>query len=540
MSNHNESNFTGLEALDESIKSKIKKTVDKENQFSNPKDTVNNLLSAIIDHIDSKRILEIMNKDEDKSYFNEDQLEVIGKVLEIGLDFWHDPVSAQKNLFEQYDKIPNQIKMGWKETAPEFFNAAENFQFQKNVYKQIHDFNEFFIFNNEKISLIDYLKSILRDTEYEKTFSTELKRIKIISDVKSKISENQDIENITIDNSKNSYLNTAINRFLPVKYMIQLLAFVSVSNSLNEENITFMIEFNKFKKFAEIAIKDFVNTLVSEDNKLGKSRWNRRATSFPLSSELYAEDHKDKSFEDFNQQIVKNDKFSTAFERFFNTIMGEFSGTKPYKINIKSVLESLGLIEFYNYKNEKDSGLKIMITANGLEILEADSVERVTEFFSKNESLLLYHANNNYSKIEESINKTIIEFYKELDEDYEKPDIQNPTKEDNENLKKKENERNETLDKKIKENLKIAVSDLNKEEKNDSGKEEKTDSGKEEKTDSGKEEKTDLNVDALSDNSIKSIRLAALGRLQNIGMITWTSDQNFNEYKVNKEILPKK
>ena len=532
MSNHNESNFIGLEALDESIKSKIKKTVDKENQFSNPKDTVNNLLSAIIDHIDSKRILEIMNKDEDKSYFNEDQLEVIGKVLEIGLDFWHDPVSAQKNLFEQYDKIPNQIKMGWKETAPEFFIAAENFQFQKNVYKQIHHFNEFFIFNNEKISLIDYLKSILRDTDYDKTFSTELKRIKIISDVKSKISENQDIENITIDNSKNSYLNTAINRFLPVKYMIQLLAFVSVSNSLNEENITFMIEFKKFKKFAEIAIKDFVNTLVSEDNKLGKSRWNRRATSFPLSSELYAEGHKDKSFEDFNQQIVKNDKFSTSFERFFNTIMGEFSGTKPYKINIKSVLESLGLIEFYNYKNEKDSGLKIMITANGLEILEADSVERVTEFFSKNESLLLYHANNNYSKIEESINKTIIEFYKELDEDYEKPDIQNPTKEDNENLKKKENERNETLDKKIKENLKTAVSDLNKKEKNDSG--------KEEKIDSGKEEKIDLNVDALSDNSIKSIRLAALGRLQNIGMITWTSDQNFNEYKVNKELLPKK
>jgi hypothetical protein len=189
-----------------------------------------------------------------------------------------------------------------------------------------------------------------------------------------------------------------------------------------------------------------------------------------------------------------------------------------------------------------------MITAKGLEILEGDSVERVTEFFSKNESLLLYHANNNYSKIEESINETIIEFYKELDEHYEKPDIQNPTKEDNENLKEKEKERNEKLDEKIKENIKTAVSDLNKEEKTGSGKEEKTgsgkevktDSGKEEKTGSGKEEKTDLNVDALSDNSIKSIRLAALGRLQNIGMITWTSDQNFNEYKVNKEILPKK
>ena len=515
MSQDNNLDFSNLQDLDESIKSKIRNIVLTQNQFNSTKDTVNNLLSTIIDHVDGEEIKEILSKDEDNTFFHGDQTQVIKKVLELGIGFWSNPTLAQKELFQMYDKIPELIKIGWKETAPEFFKAAENYQFQKEKNQKIQDFNKNFLLGDDgRLTINEFIISKFNEPSIQKSFSEKPNITKIYEKSIKELSDIHSYQKISTYDESNSYLNTAINRLLPIKYFLHLLAYVCILDSIEKKDLKFIIEYDEFKKFSEIAIKDFINRIIGADNKSEetKSRANRRATSFPLASELYRIDHKKIPFDKFEKMIVENNyDFTSSFERFFSTIIGEFSTTNPVKIKIKSIMELLELIEFHNNTKGENSVLMISITKKGQELLENDSGKR-TGFFNQKECDILFELVNGYSKVEKCINNTIIDFYKKSIEEikeYYKNEIEQLSEKDDEKSEKddekseqlSENLRNKLLDKLIRKDLKELENPV-------------------------------LDVDKLQDSSIKAIRLAALGRLQNIGYLKWTNENNMNNYTV--------
>ena len=521
MSQDDNLDFSKLQDLDESIKSKIRNIVLTQNQFNNPKDTVNNLLSTIIDYIDGQQIREILSKDEDNTFFHGDQTQVIKKVLELGIGFWSDPTLAQKKLFQMYDKIPELIKSDWKKTAPEFFKAAENYQFQKEKNQKIQDFNINFLNKVDRLTINEFIISKFNEPPKQKSFSEKPSITKIHEESINELSDIQSYQKISTREENNSYLNTAINRLLPIKYFLHLLAYVCILDSIDKKDFKFFIEYDEFKKFSEIAIKDFINRVIGGDNENGgsTSRANRRATSFPLAGELYQIKHTKVSFNAFEKILNAKDEdtginkydFPSSFERFFSTIIGEFSSTNPVKIKIKSIMELFELIEFHNYTKGDYSVLMISITEKGQELLENDS-ENTTGFFNQKECDLLFELVNGYSEVEKRINYTIIDFYKksieEIKEDY-KNEIEQLSEKDDEKSEKddekseqlSENLRNKLLDKLIREDLEELKNPV-------------------------------LDVDKLQDSSIKAIRLAALGRLQNIGYLKWTNENNMNNYTV--------
>lgn len=516
-------NFGGLDKeLDYSIKTKIENIVRTENQFFDVIFTTNQLINTVIDFIDDEKIKTIIQFDTKQTYFNNDQLLVIKKILETGLNFWSNPKDAQLKFFEDYENIPEGIKNEWNSVSPEFFTAAEEYQFIKMNSPKLKLFNNYFL---------DYQKEKYFDgtepSKMEKIFSDKdaLEKKLDIKHILNEISKSSSFIKIKSDKLETNYLNTSLNRILPIKYMIHLLVNELINSTYVENKNLLVIDYEEFKKKCKIALKDFTIKLAIKDtiqtSKNKKvSRINRNATSFPLSNEIYSiMQNSDVVIEDslkserelyieiekkLNQEI---DKYDISFARFFGMLFGEFTKSRPFKTSIRSVLEDFGFVEFYDESGQqtKKSGKKIVLTNEGIQFYFLHFSTR-NQFFNKDETVFMYNKIKECSNIDKIIVDKIITFYDRLKSEFKKPigndgDITFEKREFSEELKKVEKERNENLDSQI--GIKI----------NEAG------------------------ITNLKKDSIKSIRLAVLGRLQDIGLLKWEAGDNFNEYLVNNEIL---
>lgn len=523
-------NFGALDKeLDYSIKTKIENIVRTENQFIDVIFTTNQLINTVIDFIDEERIKKILQFDTDQTYFNNDQLLVIKKILETGLNFWSNPKDAQLKFFEDYEKIPEGIKNEWNSVSPEFFTAAEEYQFVKTNSPRLKLFNNYFL-NYQKEKYFDGTEP----TMMEKIFSHKdtLEKKLDIKHILNEISKSSSFTKIESNKLETNYLNTSLNRILPIKYMIHLLVNELINITYVENKNLLVIDYEEFKKKCKIALKDFTIKLAIKDmietSKNKKvSRNNRNATSFPLSNEIYSilqnsdvviEDSL-KSERELYIEVEKklnqdSDKYDISFTRFFGMLFGEFTKSRPFKTSIRSVVEDFGFIEFYDETGQqtKKSGKKIVLTDDGIQFYFLHFSTK-NQFFNKDETVFMYNKIKECSNIDKIIVNEIITFYNGLKSEFKKPigndgNITFEKKEDeiivgkfSEELKKVEKERNENLDSQI--GIKI----------------------------------NQVGITNLKKDSIKSIRLAVLGRLQNIGLLKWEADDNFNEYLVNDEIL---
>lgn len=531
-------NFGGLDKeLDFSIKTKIENIVRTNNQFVDVIFTTNQLINTVIDFIDNERIKKIIEYDSDKSYFNEDQLLVIKKVLETGINFWSNPKEAQLKFFEDYGNIPEGIKNEWNKVSKEFFSAAEEYQFIKINAPKIKLFNNYFL-DHQKEKYFDGTEP----SKIEEVFSDQnsLRRKLDVNNIASKKNESSSFIKIESDKLEMNYLNTSLNRILPIKYMIHLLVNELTNNIFLENRNELVIDYEEFKKKCKIALKDFTIKLAIKDmiqTSINQkvSRINRSATSFPMSNEIYSKIQKE--YEVLMEKNKKNplpvlslelqlytavensmeeemEKYDVSFNRFFGMLFGEFNESRPFKTSIRSVLEDFGLVEFYDESGtqSKKPGKKIVLTEDAIGFFFLHFSARGL-FFNNDEAVFMYKKIIDCSNTDEIIVKEIMSFYGKLKDEFKKPigNEGNLTVEKiddevifgkySEELKKVERERNEKLDSLIE--IKI----------NEAG------------------------ITNLKKDSIKSIRLAVLGRLQNIGVLKWESEDNFNEYLVNNEIL---
>ena len=578
----------GFNGLEDNNRIRIEQIIEKDNGFNSYSDVVNGVLSKILNFLDSEQISEILKKDQDEKYFHANQLNVLEKILDTGLDFWSDPKKGTLKIYDDFENIPNKIIDEWEIAAPEFIERAREYNFSKNSIKLAENFNELYLKNSCNI------ENTLEKINFKQYHINELKKF---------ISNSENI--VTYEKDYLELINTSINRLLVVKYFIHLILYYLIIESKNTGKVIVGIEIDSFKKFSLISMKEFISKLILLDilnNKVKVSRTDRSATSLPFSSEVYSEiknfrineidKNPQKKIEEEISKILDNNqkKYENAFNRIFDVLFGVLTTEKPLNFKNSSFLFNIGLIKYVNQheldKNETVLKPYLTLSSKGLELIKIIDPNE-NQLFSKKEAKFIFNQIIEYSPIEKIVNKEIMNFYDNLDERFEKPktqksykgfiDVFDEEKQEftkvkfSEHLKKIEQQRNEQLDNNIKNKI-LKLLEHPKLSNNENQIEIELKERKEKLkileglkrknldsqniTDGNildQIEDTKIEINRIEDNlrksfeikiekilgkdgkNIRAVRLATLGRLQNLGIVTWSSEDNFNDYSWNKD-----
>lgn len=430
-------------------------------EFSDASVFVNKSLKIIIEEYQKGKITKISNieKESSSAYFR-GTFGVITKALENGVDWWIDPKKANDVFEKDFIRIPTGIKKLWEEEIPELYNYIKE-KIEGKKYREI-EFGKF--------------KKIFTDEELIQNICTA-----------KEIKEKTNVEPI-----KKERINSAMNRFFPMKFCLLLLAFEIYSKKESNETAIekSSIDYSEFSKKLEWASLEFVNDKDSNKKNEPTRRENNKNTGFPAGEES------SKRFADL--YLGRHDMIKT----------GKFSG----------ILYDLGLIEFsyidtkYNTASTPESKIEIVLSNEGNTLVSLHSKmssfadEKV--FLNDSETQFLIEHIKEKFELEYSIIKKTLSVIKNWEPEYNNMNFENQIKNSKNSPKTEERKRNEELElelEKIINTWKQDHSDQSDDDKN------------------------------ISESKLRSVRISTIGRLVDLNLILWTTENNVNKYKVNLE-----